>query len=83
MVAVAYVLRLEDLAHDVHALTTGAVVARAMGADVEVPQWEDARASFDAALAAAPPQVRTVEREAGGPDDMRAIKLRALSLPVA
>jgi hypothetical protein len=80
VIAVAYVIRLEDLARDVQSLATGASVAIALGADVPVPDWDNTKASFDAALAAAPAEVRASEDAAGRDDDMRSMKLRALGI---
>jgi hypothetical protein len=80
VIAVAYVIRLEDLARDVQVLTTGASVAIALGADVPVPDWDNAKAAFDAALAVPPAEARTAEDAAGRDDDMRSMKLRALGI---
>jgi len=73
---VAYVIRLEDLARDAHALTVAAGVAVAMGATIERPDWDTVKAEFDADLAA-PPQY-----ESGpGPDRSgRGIRLRVLGV---
>lgn len=82
MLAVAYVIRLEDLARDVQALTTAAATALALGADVALPEWEDSRARFDAALSA-PPAAEARPERMNATDEMKAIKMRALSLPTA
>jgi hypothetical protein len=52
--AVAYVLLLERLERQVSALTSGAVVARAIGSDVDIPMIDDVRAEFDAWLCSEP-----------------------------
>ena len=77
MLAVAYVLRLEDLARDVHAHTVAAAIAQALG----VPQvagdradWELVRTRFDVELAAAP------AGEGPRDDSPRGIKLRVLGV---
>ncbi|MEU7174660.1 MULTISPECIES: hypothetical protein [Micromonospora] len=77
MLAVAYVLRLEDLARDVHAHTVGAVIAQALGAQQvagDRADWGEAKARFDAALAAPP------AGEGPRDDSARGIKLRALGV---
>ncbi|MEV7264712.1 hypothetical protein AB0N38_14280 [Micromonospora aurantiaca] len=78
MLAVAYVLRLEDLARDVHAHTVGAAIAQALGGRQvagDRADWVTAKNRFDAELAAVP-------GGEGDPDDdsPRAIKLRALGV---
>ncbi|WP_435589574.1 hypothetical protein [Micromonospora aurantiaca (nom. illeg.)] len=78
MLAVAYVLRLDDLARDVHAHTVGAAVAQALGGRQvggDRADWETAKALFDAELAADPGG-----RGDPGDDSPRAIKLRALGV---
>ncbi|MBM0257048.1 hypothetical protein [Micromonospora sp. 4G55] len=77
MLAVAYTLRLEDLARDVHAHTIGAGIARALGMEQvagDAADWDVAKALFDAELAA--PLAETAERD----DSPRGIKLRALGV---
>lgn len=77
MLAVAYTLRLEDLARDVHAHTVGAAIAAALGVQQvagDAAHWDTVKAGFDAALAAPP-------ADQGGRDDSpRGIKLRALGV---
>jgi hypothetical protein len=59
----------------VHAYTVGALVAAAMGQQVEAPDWDEVRDAFDRALAAEPEPERAAE-----PDTPKAIKMRALGL---
>ena len=78
VLAVAYVLRLEDLARDVHAHTVGAAIAEAFGLRQvagDAATWDLVKRSFDVELAA-PPAGETDTRD----DSPRGIKLRALGV---
>lgn len=69
--AVVYVLRLEELQSQVSTQILAATLARSMGSEVEVPDWYEARAEFDAMLVARPARTN--------PDDLvldRALGLR-------
>ncbi|MBM0275092.1 hypothetical protein [Micromonospora tarensis] len=75
----AYTLRLEDLARDVHAHTIAAAIGAAFGAQQvagDRADWDTVKAAFDVALAAPP-----AAGEPGGRDDSpRGIKLRVLGV---
>jgi len=68
--AVVYVWMLEELRRDVDTAVLAAVLGRAMGADVEVPDWRAVRAEFDVRLAAEPTPV----------DDRREVIMRAYGM---
>lgn len=71
-----YTVLLDDLARAVDAHTVAAAVAQALGRDVSLPDWGDARDRFDAGLAAEPvPGGAEVEQ-----DTAKTIMLRALGL---
>ena len=77
VLAVAYVLRLEDLARDVHAHTIAGAIAQALGAEQvagDRADWNAVKARFDEALAAPPAS------ESPRDDSPRGIKLRALGV---
>ncbi len=77
MLAVAYTLRLEDLARDVHAHTVAAAMAQAFGAQQVAggrADWDAVKAQFDVDLAAPPPG------EGVRDDSARGIRLRALGV---
>jgi len=77
VLAVAYVLRLEDLARDVHAHTVAACLAQALGMQQvagDRADWDLVKARFDAELAAPP------AGEGPHDDSPRGIKLRALGV---
>lgn len=77
MLAVAYTLRLEDLARDVHAHTIAAGIAQALGMQQvggDRADWDAVKAAFDADLAA-PPAGEEVRD-----DSARGIRLRALGV---
>lgn len=75
MLALAYVLQLEDLAREVHAHTVAAGIAAAFG--TELPgraDFETAKAVFDETLAQPP------AGQGPGDDSPDGIKLRALGV---
>ena len=72
-------VRLEDLARDVHALTIAAGMARAMGGEVLMPDWESSKATFDADLAAEP-RDRDDPVADSRPQTGRGIEMRALGM---
>ncbi|MET8908390.1 hypothetical protein [Micromonospora sp. NPDC004551] len=77
MLAVVYVLRLEDLARDVHAHTIAGAIAQALGVQQvagDLADWDVVKARFDTELAAPP------AGEAPQDDSARGIKLRALGV---
>lgn len=53
----AYVLMLETLERLALAAIQARLTARALGSDVEVPEWFTVRADFDTALAAEPERI--------------------------
>jgi len=69
--SIAYVLMLDELHRQVSTAQLAAALQRAMGADVEVPDWFALRAEFDRRLVEAPPSVA---------DPDRAVLLEALGL---
>jgi hypothetical protein len=78
VLAVAYVLRLEDLARDVHAHTVAAGIAQALGMQQvagDRADWDAVKARFDRELAA-PPAGEAAARD----NSPRGIKLRALGV---
>lgn len=75
-----YTIELDNLARDVHAHTVAAAIAAALGADVQVPDWDTVRAVFDEDLAAPPEPGRPAEPVVDTP---KAIKMRALGLAKA
>lgn len=58
----AYTLLTDRLEARALAACTGAIVAQALGAEVEVPDPDQVRAEFDAALAAEPVAVDSDQR---------------------
>lgn len=73
----AYTLRLEDLARDVHAHTIAGAIAQALGAQQvggDPADWAAVKAQFDADLAE--PPAGAARRD----DSARGIKLRALGV---
>ena len=69
--SIAYVLMLDELHRQVSTAQLAAALQRAMGADVEVPDWFALRQEFDRQLVEAPPSVA---------DPDRAVLLEALGL---
>lgn len=57
--AVLYVLVLDQLRQEFAAAHLAASVARASGADVDIPSWTEARAEFDEFLFSEPDPVDT------------------------
>jgi hypothetical protein len=57
--AVSYVLMLDMLERQAVAIIQAAAMARALGAQVDVPSWFELREQFDDALAAEPKRVNT------------------------
>jgi hypothetical protein len=79
VLAVAYVLRLEDLARDVHAHTISAGIVAALGGEQtggDRPDWDTVKARFDAGLAEPP----AGQPAAAADRSPRGIKLRALGV---
>jgi hypothetical protein len=77
VLCMAYTLRLQELADEVHAHTVGAAVAQALGAQPaggDPLDWDAARAQFDERLSAPPADQAP---DAGSP---RQIKMRALGM---
>lgn len=70
VLAVAYVLQLEDLSRDFHARTIAAAIGQ-----TTMPSWVEVQADFDAALAG-PVGERTTVRD----DTGRGVKLRVLGV---
>lgn len=65
-----YVWQLEELERQTTTQILAATYARSMGADVEIPDWWEVRAEFDAWLISEPPRV----------DPDREVLMRALGL---
>lgn len=69
----SYVLILEDFGRQIANAQLIASIQRSLGAEVEVPDWDELRAEFDRWLISPPP-----DSDGGDPD--RAVLMRALKL---
>jgi hypothetical protein len=54
---VVYVLVLEELDREFHAAQLQVAVARGMGAEVDIPSWQEVKADFHAYLVSEPEPV--------------------------
>jgi hypothetical protein len=74
VLAVSYVLQLEELAREIDTLNVATGVAMAMGAPVAPISWASARDEFDADLAG------ELRGESARDQSVRGIKLRSLGI---